>query len=293
MQGLITPLAGVKQQGCGIGREHLWGLAVDRDQGIGDQQGAAGLMEAGELVKPTKPQIDRSECLPTELFGMGVTLLPQHMRSRSGETQPCRWQLQRKAPLSRRDPELRLRKGPRHRRHRQLVFQAGSGGQHDGADGTVERFKVAQVAQQLSSGCHGGVQHQPGPHTDHRHADRHGHVEDPLQLLKAPDLARNQLAYQGAAPAIGVEGQQRPPGPVLLLRTLLPGCLLITHLLHQGSSPPAMAAAHPGNSPRTATCFDPSGPRTEKPPWETGARGCLADLGLQHLEPTGRAEART
>lgn len=244
-EGLGAQLAGVKQQGCGIGAEDLRRFAGDGHQRIGDQQAAAGPVQAGHLHEGAEPQIQRAEHLPVQLVGMGQPLLEQHPGAAGGKTKPGQGQRQREAPLARAHPHGGGRKGPRHRRHRQLVLQPGAGGQHDRAHWPVTGFQLAQAVQQLLGGRHRRVEQQPFGEPHHGHADRHRHVEHSLQLLETPDLARHQLPHQGAAVAVGVERQQRPPGPALAQPWRCRWRGLVT--LTGAAAPPAHGAARTGN----------------------------------------------
>ena len=147
---------------------------------------------------------------------MGKPLLKQHPGALGREPQPSQRQRQGEAPLPWCHPHLSSGERPCHRRHRQLVLEARAGGQHDRANGPVAVLQLGKSCPHLSSGWHGGIEQQTTPHTHHRHPDRHCHVKHPLELLETPDLAWDQFAHQGAAASVGVERQQRPPGPALI-----------------------------------------------------------------------------
>ena len=213
LQRFIPPFAAVEEQGGGIEIKQGRRLAGDCHQGIGEQQAAAGAIKAGELQKATQPQVQRTEGKPVERLRVGQAVLLQNLGAGAGKAQPGIGQLQRKTPLARRHPELCGGKRPGQGRCRQLVLQARGGGQHDRVHGAVLLLQVAQGGTHGGRGRHGAVQQQTVSHLEHGHPDRYGHVPHPDQLLKRPETAGDQLPHQGAPLAIGIQGQQRPPGP--------------------------------------------------------------------------------
>ena len=78
------------------------------------------------------------------------------------------------------------------------------------------RFQGPKASAQLSGGGQRIHQHQATGHLHHGEPDRHCHVINALELLKAPHLARDQLFKMGGALAIGIQRQQRPPRPALI-----------------------------------------------------------------------------
>ena len=89
---------------------------------------------------------------------------------------------------------------------------------HDAHHGPVLSFELAHQGDALGRGGHRCIEQQASLELHRGHADGHGHEKHPLELLKAPDLAGHQLTAQRAPAAKGIEGQQRPPNPVLVNR---------------------------------------------------------------------------
>ena len=79
-------------------------------------------------------------------------------------------------------------------------------------------LELTDQSNAFSGGSNRGIKQQTILELDRRHADRYSHEKDTLQLLKTPDLARYQLAPEGAPLPEGIQRQQRPPGPVLICR---------------------------------------------------------------------------
>ena len=90
------------------------------------------------------------------------------------------------------------------------------------------RFQGPKASAQLSGGGQRIHQHQSAGHLHHGEPNWNGHVIDALELLKAPYLAWDQFFNVGGALAIGIQRQQRPPRPALILR-LDPVC---SHSVH-------------------------------------------------------------
>ena len=239
----------MEEQRRRIGLKQLGGFTADCHQGIGDQQGTTGPVQAAEFLKAAQTEVERPERKPRQLIVMGKALLAKHTGAAGREAQPGGRQGKRKTPLPRCDPHLRRGEGPGHGRHRQLVLKARGGGQHDRSHGAMLLLEIAQGPQHLPGRSDRGVKQEAVAQARHRHADRHGHIENALQLLKAPELARDQLPHQGAAAPVGVERQQRPPGP-----TLIGGIASLCHLSVAGhlsrhrSMTRIIGVAHRGSS---------------------------------------------
>jgi hypothetical protein len=176
----------VEKQGRRIGLKQLGGVTADRHQGIGDQQSTAGPVQAAEFLEAAQAEVKRPKREPHQLIVMGEALLAEHTGAAGREAQPGGRQGEGETPLPRCDPHLRLGEGPGHGRHRQLVLKARGGGQHDRSHGAMLLLEITQSTQHLPGRGYRGVEQEAVAQTRHRHSDRHGHIEDALQLLKAP-----------------------------------------------------------------------------------------------------------
>ena len=234
----------MEEQGGGIGLKQLGRLGANRHQGIGHQQAAAGLVEATHVLEAAQAQVHRPQRIPEQLVPVGQAVLEQGVGAAGRKTQPSQGQAQGEAPLAWAHPHLGPREGPGQGRQGQLVLQPRTGGQHNRCNGPMGGLQLAQLGQQLPGGGHGSVEQQALAQPQHGHADRHGHVEDPLELLKTPDLAGHQFPHQGGAPAVGIERQQGPPGPVLI------------HRGRHAGAPSSQAEPAPESGPKD---FAPSG----------------------------------
>ena len=206
----------MEQQGCGISVKHGGWFGADGHQGIGEQQAARGPVQTGHLHEGAEAEIEGAQAAPVEFIAMGQSLLKQNPSAAGWESQPTRGQREREAPLAGSHPHRGIGEGPSQGWGGQLVLQARGGGQHDRHHGAMVALQLPESRQQLRGDWQRGVEQQALAQAQHRHPDRHRHVEDPLQLLKGPHLAGDQFAHQGAPPSVGIERQQRPPGPALL-----------------------------------------------------------------------------
>ena len=175
-------------------------------------------MEAGHLLKATDTKIEGSQRQPLTNLAMGHTIVEQDSRSTLRDAEPGGGKGDGKTPLTRAQPDFRIWKGPGQGRQRQLVLEPGGGGQNDRAHRPMLLLEFGNRLAQLTGRRQGIHQHQATGHLGDSEANRNRHVIDPLQLLKAPELAGDQLTEHRAAAAIGIQRQQRPPGPALISR---------------------------------------------------------------------------
>lgn len=95
------------------------------------------------------------------------------------------------------------------------MLETRAGGQDNRADRAILSLQLMQLIQKFLGRSDGGIEHQSVRNFEHGHANWYSHVPNALKLLKAPNLIWNKLPHECSAMAIGVQGQKRPPRPML------------------------------------------------------------------------------
>mgnify|MGYP004271573223 CR=1 FL=1 len=80
-------------------------------------------MQTRHLLKTTDTEIEGTQGYPIADISMGHTIVKKNLGSIRWNSQPGRWERNRKAPLPGTDPDLSLRKGTSQRTKRNFVLQ--------------------------------------------------------------------------------------------------------------------------------------------------------------------------